>query len=394
MGPVIWDLGHIAHFEQLWLVDNTRGEIRFSEMPGIFNPFENPRSVRGGLELPSRADAIDLLATIRRNVLANLEVTSLENGSPLLRDGFVYSMVLQHEYQHDETILQTMQLKQGAPYAAPRAMPLPEPSFDIEPGSTVRFQGGRVIIGTNDRTEAYDNERPAHEVEVAPFEIDVTPVTREDYLAFMDDGGYRRRELWSKAGWTWLHDAKVEAPKYWFRENDEWRVRTMDRVGPAAARVPVCHVCWFEADAYARWAGRRLPTEIEWEVAVSWDPVAGVKRKYPWGDTEPGPMHANLDQLSFDVATVGAYPLNVSPIGCHGMIGDVWEWTASDFDGWPGFEAWPYPEYSEAFFGNEYKVLRGGSWATHCGAVRNTFRNWDYPIRRQIFSGFRCARDA
>jgi iron(II)-dependent oxidoreductase len=394
MGPVIWDLGHIAHFEQLWLVDNTRGEIRFSEMPGMFNPFENPRSVRGGLDLPSRADAIDLLATIRRNVLANLEATSLENGSPLMRDGFVYNMVLQHEYQHDETILQTMQLKQGAPYAAPRATPLPESSFDIAPGSTVRFQGGRVILGTNDRTEAYDNERPAHEVDVAPFEIDVTPVTREDYLAFMDDGGYTRRELWSDAGWTWLRDAEVESPKYWFRENGEWRVRTMDRVAPAAARVPVCHVCWFEADAWARWAGRRLPTEIEWEVAASWDPVASVKRKYPWGDTEPGPIHANLDQLTFDVATVGTYPLNVSPIGCHGMIGDVWEWTASDFDGWPGFEAWPYPEYSEAFFGNEYKVLRGGSWATRSGAVRNTFRNWDYPIRRQIFSGFRCARDA
>jgi iron(II)-dependent oxidoreductase len=394
MGPVVWDLGHIAHFEQLWLVDNTRGEIRFAEMPGMFNPMESPRAVRGALALPSRTDALELLAAVRRNVLSNLRGTALANGSGLLRDGFVYNMVLQHEYQHDETILQTMQLKQGEAYAAPRALPLPEPVLEIATGAMVAFAGGTAVIGTDDRVESYDNERPAHEIEVAPFEIDVAPVTREDYVAFMNDGGYTTRSLWSDAGWAWLEAAGADSPKYWFREDGEWRVRVMDRVSPAAARVPVCHVCWHEAAAYARWAGRRLPTEIEWEVAASWDPVAGRKRKYPWGDAEPGPLHANLDQLSFDVAPIGAYPLNVSPIGCYGTIGDVWEWTASGFHGWPGFEAFPYPEYSEAFFGDDSRVLRGGSWATRIGAVRNTFRNWDYPIRRQIFSGFRCARDA
>jgi iron(II)-dependent oxidoreductase len=287
-----------------------------------------------------------------------------------------------------------MQLKQGEAYAAPRALPLPEPVLEIEAGAMATFAGGTALIGTDDRTESYDNERPAHEIKVAPFEIDVAPVTREDYVAFMNDGGYTTRSLWSDAGWAWLEEAGADSPKYWFREDGEWRVRVMDRVSPAAARVPVCHVCWHEAAAYARWAGRRLPTEIEWEVAASWDPVAREKRKYPWGDAEPGPLHANLDQLSFDVAPIGAYPLNVSPIGCYGMLGDVWEWTASGFHGWPGFEAFPYPEYSEAFFGDDSRVLRGGSWATRTGAVRNTFRNWDYPIRRQIFSGFRCARDA
>lgn len=394
MGPVVWDLGHIAHFEQLWLVDNTRGEIRFAEMPGLFNPFENPRAVRGGLELPSRADVIELLADVRRKVLDNLIRTPLDDGSPLLRDGFVFNMVLQHEYQHDETILQTMQLKQGAPYPAPRATPVPEPALDIEPGAMVRFRGGAVILGTDDRKEAYDNERPAHETDVKAFDIDVAPVTCGEFLAFMEDGGYRRRELWSDSGWAWLEEAGVESPKYWYRRDGEWMVRTMDRVSAGDSRRPVCHVCWYEADAYARWAGKRLPTEVEWEVAASWDPATEQKWKYPWGSDEPGPLHANLDQLTFAVSPVGAYPPNVSPIGCYGMIGDVWEWTASDFHGWPGFEPYPYPEYSEAFFGSEYKVLRGGSWATRVGAIRNTFRNWDYPIRRQIFSGFRCARDA
>ena len=151
---------------------------------------------------------------------------------------------------------------------------------------------------------------------------------------------------------------------------------------------------WYEAEAFARFAGKRLPTEIEWEAAASWDPATGRKRRFPWGDEPASSELANVDQLGFGTAPVGAYRRNVSPIGCYGMIGDVWEWTASDFRPWPGFEAFPYREYSEVFFGDEYKVLRGGSWATRPGAVRNTFRNWDYPIRRQIFSGFRCARDA
>jgi iron(II)-dependent oxidoreductase len=168
----------------------------------------------------------------------------------------------------------------------------------------------------------------------------------------------------------------------------------MDRATPIDPNRPVCHVCYYEAEAFAVWAGKRLPTEFEWEAAASWDPIAGCARRFPWGDDAPTPALANLDQLSFETAPVGAYTKNVSALGCYGMIGDVWEWTSTDFHGYPGFEPFPYPEYSQAFFGSEYKVLRGGSWATRPGAIRNTFRNWDYPLRRQIFSGFRCARDA
>jgi iron(II)-dependent oxidoreductase len=158
-------------------------------------------------------------------------------------------------------------------------------------------------------------------------------------------------------------------------------------------KAPVIHVSYHESEAFARWAGKRLPSEEEWEVAAAWDPAAHVHRTFPWGDEAPGETTANLDQLTFGVAPIGAHGDNVSPLGCYGMLGDVWEWTSSDFGGYPSFAAFPYPEYSQVFFGTEYKVLRGGSWATRPGAVRNTFRNWDYPIRRQIFSGFRCARD-
>jgi gamma-glutamyl hercynylcysteine S-oxide synthase len=333
---------------------------------------------------------LDLLRDVRERVLTRLEQVDFNAPNELVRDGYVYAMVLQHEYQHNETMLQTCQLKQGVPYAAPRAWPVPQPQLELD-RSMVRFPGGEAMIGSDDRSEAYDNERPRHRVRLAPFIIDVAPVSNGDFLAFMHDGGYARREFWSDQGWTWLQDAQVEAPKYWFRQHAEWHVRHMDLAALVDVRLPVCHVSQHEAEAYARWAGKRLPTETEWEVAASWDESTGTSRAFPWGDAPAARTLANVDQLSFQPAPIGAYPDNVSPLGCYGMIGDVWEWTSSDLSGYPGFEAFPYPEYSETFFGSEYKVLRGGSWATRPGAIRNSFRNWDYPIRRQIFSGFRCA---
>ena len=400
MSPILWDLGHIAHFEELWLTRNVDGPIEFVEMPGLYNPFEHPRSTRGGLALPDLAHSREVMDEIRGCVLGRLVTTDPDPANPLLRDGFVYQMVLQHEYQHNETMLQTLQLKRGAPYTplvriepdvpAPHGAPVGAvPKIEM-----VRFAGGRVTIGTDDRSTAYDNERPAHGVDVAPFWIDTHPVTNRDFLIFIAAGGYESPEHWSEAGWRWRTESAAVAPKYWAWRDGVWTTRTMDRSGPVDPAHPVCHVSWYEAEAFARFAGKRLPTEIEWEAAASWDPASGTSRAYPWGDAPPDRTLANLDQLAFGTAPVGSYPANVSPIGCSGMIGDVWEWTASDFGPWPGFESFPYPEYSEVFFGTEYKVLRGGSWATRPGAVRNTFRNWDYPIRRQIFSGFRCARDA
>jgi len=391
MGPILWDLGHIAAFEELWLVRNVGGRVEFGEMPGLYNPFEHPRRVRGSLALPSRAETLAYLAEVRRRVRARLAQLEPDPADPLLRDGYVVRMVAQHEDQHQETILQTLQLKQGEPYPAPRAYELPPMRVPVR--GMVPFPGGVVELGTDDRSAAYDNERPRHRVVLGPFWIDAAPVTNGEYLEFMESGGYRDPRWWSPEGWAWLAEARVEAPKYWFRRDGAWWVRRYDREAPVDPDRPVCHVSWYEAEAYARWAGKRLPTEAEWEAAATWDPVRGEKRAWPWGDAPPTPELANVDQLAFDVAPVGAYPRNVSPIGCYGMIGDVWEWTASEFRGYPGFASFPYREYSEVFFGTEYRVLRGGSWATRPGVARATFRNWDYPVRRQIFSGFRCARD-
>jgi iron(II)-dependent oxidoreductase len=393
MSPLLWDLGHIAHFEELWLTRNLEGPIEFVEMPGLFNPFEHPRNTRGSLPLPDLERCRAIMEEIRQRVLERLEEADFDSSNPLLRDGYVYRMVLQHEYQHNETMLQTLQLKQGRPYSPVARWSAPTSGSAAVGGKMVRLTGGIVEIGTDDRSGAYDNERPSHTVTLPSFWIDVYPVSNGEFADFMAEGGYSRREFWSDAGWKWLQESGAQAPKYWTRNGEGWTTRSMDRIGPVDPSHPVSHVCYYEAEAYARSRGKRLPTETEWEAAASWDPETQRRRMYPWGDQPLSSRLANVDQLTFGTAPLGSYPANVSPVGCYGMIGDVWEWTSSDFGPYPGFESFPYTEYSQAFFGTEYKVLRGGSWATRPGAIRNSFRNWDYPIRRQIFSGFRCARD-
>ena len=395
MSPIVWDLGHIAHFEEVWLIENLEDGGGSEGLRGLYNPFENPRAVRDSLPLPSLVEARTYLASVRQAVQRHLSGIDLDRNTRTLRDGFVFRMVLQHEYQHNETILQTLQLKQGDPYTPPRALAPPpvDPGNGPAPGSMVRVPGGVVPIGTDEISVAYDNERPAHAITLDPFWIDVHPVTNGEYLAFVEAGGYDDPAHWSEEGWAWRQEDGLTAPKYWTHSEGGWTERFMDRVVALAPNRPVVHICYWEADAYARWAGKRLPTEAEWEAAASWDPETGKKGLFPWGDDAPTANHGNLDALLFETTEIGSYPAGVSAAGCWGMLGDVWEWTSTDFHGYPGYETFPYPEYSEVFFGSEYKVLRGGSWASRFGAVRNTFRNWDYPIRRQIFSGVRCARD-
>ena len=395
MSPILWDLGHIGHFEEVWLIENTgNGDADFEDLRGMYNPFDVPRAERDGMPLPTFRQCTEYLEGIRRNVIDRIDTLELTDDSSLLRDGFVFRMVLQHEYQHNETILQTLQLKRGERYPALRRGPPRSGARGApEPGTMVLFPGGVVEQGTHDRSVAYDNERPSHTVELSPFWIDAHPVTNGEYRSFLEDGAYEDRTLWSPAGWAWKEEAELKAPRYWGREGEEWTERFMDVVEPLDSAKPVCHICYWEADAYARWAGKRIPTESEWEAAASWDPATGAKRWYPWGAAPPTSDHANLDALSFGTTAVGSYPAGVSPLGCWDMIGNVWEWTSTDFHAYPGYQTFPYPEYSEVFFGDQFKVLRGGAWATRFGAIRSTFRNWDYPIRRQIFSGVRCARD-
>jgi gamma-glutamyl hercynylcysteine S-oxide synthase len=390
MSPLVWDLAHVGNYEELWLLRAVAGiEPMRPEIDTLYDAFEHPRSQRPSLPLLPPEEAHAYLGTVRAKVLDSLGKVRFRDDDPLTRGGFIYGMVVQHEHMHDETMLATHQLRKGA--AA-----LLDPAEKVVTGGAgaaeVLVGAGPFVMGTSDDPWAHDNERKAHLVDLPAFYIDTTPVTNRAYLAFAEAGGYDDERWWTAAGWEWRSTSGRRAPGFWRREGGQWLRRRFGRVEPVPPDEPVQHVCWYEADAYARWAGKRLPTEAEWEKAARWDPQTQQARRYPWGDEyEEG--RANLGQRRLRPAPAGAYPGGASAYGVQQMIGDVWEWTSSDFRPYPGFRAFPYREYSEVFFGPEYKVLRGGSWATHPLAVRGTFRNWDYPIRRQIFSGFRCARD-
>jgi iron(II)-dependent oxidoreductase len=396
MSPIAWDLGHIATFEDLWLAQTPfeQPPLR-GELGAVYDPFTAPRSERGSLPYLRSEDALRHMERVRERTLSLLTDADLrESASPLLADGFVYEMVLRHEQQHSETILQTLQIMTGERYdATARRRPNAPAAADPLHGEMVLVPEGPFEMGASVRGFAYDNERPRHVRDVAAFLIDRVPVTNGDMIEFIADGGYHRPELWLREGWAWRESEDIERPCYWQCRERGYSVRSFGDQVPVDPALPVCHVSWHEADAYARWAGKRLPTEAEWEKAAAWDPAQGVSRTYPWGEEAPTPALANLDQLSFGCAPAGAYAAGESACGMRQAAGEVWEWTASPFEAYRGFRAFPYEEYSAEFFGGPYRVLRGGSWATQPDAVSNTFRNWDHPERRQIFAGFRCAAD-
>ncbi|MFF8634201.1 ergothioneine biosynthesis protein EgtB [Streptomyces pilosus] len=389
MSPLVWDLAHIGNQEEQWLLRAVAGhEAIRPEIDGLYDAFEHPRAERPSLPLLPPREARRYAADVRGRALDVLEGAAF-HGTRLTEAGFAFGMIAQHEQQHDETMLITHQLRRG-----PRALTAPDPDpVPLYTGpAEVLVPGGPFTMGTSDEPWALDNERPAHRREVAPFHIDTTPVTNSAYQAFIEDGGYDEPRWWTAGGWAHIRRNSVTAPLFWRRDGGQWLRRRFGVTEVVPPDEPVLHVCWYEADAYARWAGRRLPTEAEWEKAARHDPAGDRSMRYPWGDADPEPGHANLGQRHLRPAPAGSYPAGESPLGVRQLIGDVWEWTASDFLPYPGFRAFPYKEYSEVFFGSEYKVLRGGSFAVDAVACRGTFRNWDLPVRRQIFSGFRTAR--
>jgi iron(II)-dependent oxidoreductase len=344
LSPLAWDLGHIANFEELWLVQTVGGrEPLHGELGRFYDAIENPRRTRGELPILRDAELRSYLADVRERALEVLDEIEIgpDAESPLLRDGFVYEMLIAHEQQHNETMLQLLQMVDGyevrgvghlspgqAPGQLARRFEYPPVREMPHTPDMVVVPRGSYEVGAPPRGFAYDNERPRHTVELEAFEIDRTPVANAAYIAYMEDTG-------------------AEPPMYWERDSEGWRLTTTGRRVPVDPSHPVLHVSWHEADAFARWAGKRLPTEYEWEAAH--------------------------DELA--------------------AVGQVWEWTSSNFLAYPGFEPFPYREYSQAFFGDTYKVLRGGSWATARNVMRPSFRNWDLPERRQIFAGIRCAKD-
>jgi iron(II)-dependent oxidoreductase len=381
MSPLVWDLAHIAAYEDLWLVHREAGlPPARPELAEMYDAFETPRAVRGDLPLLDRAQAVAYLEDVRSRIPQT--------------DGFIPELVLRHEHQHGETMLQTIELARLSPAPAVPRLERPDAPGGHTGLESVLIPGGPCTIGARDDVFAYDNERPRHHTDVRSFRIGRTPITNATYLTFVEGGGYRRRPWWRREAWAWKEQYDITHPEGWACGPDgDWRRWTLDGWAPIDPDEPVVHLSWFEADAIARSMGARLPTEVEWEKAATWDQESGSARPYPWGDELPDADRANLDHGLLGPAPAGAYPDGASPYGVLGMLGDVWEWTSSDFRGYDGFAAYPYREYSEVFFGSEYKVLRGGSWATRSRVATPTFRNWDLPQRRQIFAGVRLAWD-
>jgi gamma-glutamyl hercynylcysteine S-oxide synthase len=380
MSPLVWDLAHIAAYEDLWLCHRAGGVgLLHPELAAMYDAFETPRAVRGDLKLLNTEQALEYLAEVRERALSVLP----DGEDPLVE------LVLRHEHQHNETMLQAIELARlGVAPGMPRAALPRSPSTHLTGLEPVDVPGGRCRIGAAARGFAYDNERPRHETDVRAFRIGRVPITNATYLTFVEGGGYERREWWTDEAWTWKEEYDITHPGNWTRGSDgQWLQRRIDGAAPLALDEPVVHVSWFEATAFATAHGARLPTETEWEKAATWDQDA-------LETIEPTREHANLDHGGFGCAPAGAYPAGASPCGALGMLGDVWEWTSSPFRGYDGFVAHPYREYSEVFFGDRYRVLRGGSWATRAHTASCTFRNWDLPQRRQIFSGVRLAWDA
>ncbi len=387
--PLVWDFAQNAYFEELWLLRNLHGEPPIAELHDeVYDAIRHERSERPELPTLRPAAVRAYAADVRERVLDRLEHTDLEVSNPLLRGGFVYGLVVQNELQHQETLLQTLQLRTGVEYAVPDGE-----APDLAPAGPpeVHVEAGSFVLGAVDEPWAYDNELIPHEVEVRPFWIDRTPVTNAAFAQFVEDKGYGSKKPWQPEGWAWREQEDANAPLYWEKGKDGWERTRFGRREPVPPDEPVQHVSWYEADAFARWAGKRLPTEVEWERAAAWDERTG-KNRYPWGREWMG-YEANLGHRRFSPTPAGSYGGGESPVGCLQLGGDVWEWTSSWFQAYPGFFAFPYAEYSEVFYGEEYRVLRGGSWATDPIVARATYRNWDLPLRRQIFSGFRCARD-
>ena len=387
--PILWHLAHIGAFEGYWILQRAMGQPSVNpRYDVIFDPIKTPRENLA--RLPSRAEMEAYLAETRARVVRALESSDTTGGDEaLLAGGYVFDLVLEHERQHQETIAYLLNQ-----LALPDKKPGPAaPEGKRHYAATeLHIPAMRIIVGGHGTSFEYDNELPAHPVDVAAFRIDADLTTNAEYADFIEAGGYRRREWWSDDGWAWKEKENVTKPLGW--SGPPWREQRFFDGGPIRDDAPVSGVSWHEADAYARARGKRLPTEIEWEAAAGWDPAAGRARTYAWGNEPFTPARANAAAKLWATTPVGAYPAGESALGLHDGNGNVWEWTSSVFEGYPGFRAVPYPEYSEIWFDGDHRVARGGSWFTSAPLLRTSFRNFFRRNFRLGFVGLRCARDA
>jgi iron(II)-dependent oxidoreductase len=383
INPPLWEVGHLAWFTEKWVLRHSgqREPLR-ADADALYDSAAIPHAGRWDLRFPTRATTFDYLGRVREAVLDVIA------RGPSPRERYFIQLAVFHEDMHGEAFLYTRQTL-GYPRPALGATTRPPATGGPLPGD-VRVAGGPFRLGADPAEPfVFDNEKWAHPVEVQPFATARAAVTQSEFAAFVSDGGYERPELWAPAGQEWLARTGATHPVYWRPDGAEWFRRDFTDWVPLEPHRPVIHVNWYEADAYCRWAGRRLPTEAEWEFAAAAD--AGPKRRFPWGQADPDPTRANLDGRALGCHDVGSLLVGDSAAGCRQMVGNVWEWTATDFGPYPGFVADTYEEYSQPWFGT-HKVLRGGAWPTRARLIRNTWRNFYTPDRRDVWAGFRtCA---
>jgi iron(II)-dependent oxidoreductase len=416
VNPLLWEIGHVAWFQEKWVLRRDgRSSVR-ADADALYDSAAIPHDVRWDLFLPSREETLRYLTDVRDRVIEKLQRRELPH-----EDIYFTLLSVFHEDMHTEAFTYT---RQTLGYPAPKFAHFPfsvlrssfshgrteqneerrteneksEMSKMVDscggplPGDA-HIPGGLFQLGaTPDEPFVFDNEKWAHPVQVQPFAIARAPVTQAEFSDFVNDGGYQQPRFWSEDGWSWRIQAGAKHPVYWQgQSNGSWLRRDFDRWVPLEAHRPVLHVNWHEAMAYCSWAGRRLPTEVEWEFAAAAEPGSARKRRFPWGDSLTATPPANLDWQAMGCVDVADFAGGDSGFGCRQMIGNVWEWTACRFLPYPGFQADPYKEYSQPWF-ETHKVLRGGCWASRSRLLRNTWRNFYLPERRDVWAGFRtCA---
>jgi ergothioneine biosynthesis protein EgtB len=404
--PPNWHLAHVTWFFQKvlerhgWKLDDRQDGINLAYLNSYYQRYGDilPKSERGKFPRPTVEQTLKYRSIIDKAVLSFLDKKmAMQNGGLSNKAHYDIILGIQHEMQHQELMVYDLQhYFQRFPEPEDNYKPITIKHHSAikgeKPTGTVQVPGGIYELGFNGRGFCYDNELPEHKVYLHPFKIDLASVTNGDFMRFIEAGGYQDYKHWLADGWDLVQEQEWKAPLYWERKGGRWVKKDFRGIREIDPDEPVVNVSYYEADAYALWAGKRLPTEAEWEKAASWNEELQRKTLYPWGDELPTSEHANLlESRLWGPAKIGSYPKGRSYYGCHQMIGDVWEWTSSEYTLYPGFQS-KFSEYTDKWAINQ-KVLRGGCFATPSKQIRNSYRNYFKPHERILFAGFRCAQD-
>ncbi|MGB1378435.1 MAG: ergothioneine biosynthesis protein EgtB [Nitrosopumilus sp.] len=392
MSPPKWHIGHVSWiYEAIISKIDKNYKFHSKELSEYLNSYyqqfglPHDKGLRGIISRPTTNEIFQYFNTINQKVEKFIETHELnDQEKKLIITGF------HHECQHQELLVYDLQHLLAEQY-----LPVRKNKKSIQENKQkefVKIKGGIFEMGYNGKEFSYDIELPEHKTYLEDYEIGIFPITNREYLEFMNDGGYETYKYWLSDGWEKVKSNNWKSPMYWEKIDDEWYVRDFLGIRKINPNEPVCHVSYYEADAYCKWAGKRLPTEAEWEKAACWNETKQEKTIFPWGNNSPTEENCNLlESYHWGCTEIGTYPSGKSPSGCEQMIGDVWEWTSSEFVGYPGFKT-GFDEYNDKWFTNQ-KVLRGGSFGTPKMSIRGSYRNFFRLDERWLFSGFRCVEN-